>query len=163
VKSSERIRRNVGHLAFGLLGAVLLWMAWRSLQYENWRSAVLIVALSLSLLWGVLASRYEPDWRAEMPPPSSLLRTVVSCALWLGIGTMMAMPEFLLPSGVVSRESGPLWLRVVLLALVTLPALALAHVQFLSRMSEPRKAKARWGIERLGPIGACTYFLAGES
>ena len=74
MKSSERIRRNVGHLAFGLLGAVLLWMAWRSLQYENWRSAVLIVALSLSLLWGVLASRYEPDWRAEMPPPSSLVQ-----------------------------------------------------------------------------------------
>ena len=163
MRSSERIRRNAGHLAFGLLGAILLWMAWRSWRFENWRAATLIVVLSLSLLWGILASRYEPDWHAEMPPPSSLLRTIVPCAIWLGIGTMMAMPEFLLPSGTMLGEPGPIWLRGVLLALFTSPALALAHVQFFSGLAESRKAKARWGIERLGPIGACAYFLAGEA
>jgi hypothetical protein len=162
VRSSERIRRNVGHLAFGLIGLVLLSMVWHAVRDHDWGAAVAIGVPSLALLWSALASRYEPGWEGQVPPPPSVLRTLVSIILWLGLGGMVALPELTWTKHVATGDPGPAWLTIVILALFASPAVALTHLEFLSDASVHEKAKTRWGIERLGPAGALTYLLAGR-
>jgi hypothetical protein len=153
----ERVRVNVGRFALGLVVLILVSMAVSSWRTGDARAAVVSGAFAAFLGYVVVFSRFEPDWRDEIHPPPSAIRTAVASIAWLGLGFALAFPETLMRGVAVS--AGPRWLTWLLLAFFTLPAAAFLHLEFLSGLGAVERAKRRWGIGKLGPIGAAVYFL----
>jgi hypothetical protein len=158
MSSSDRIRRNVGHFAHGVFLAVLVWIGIALVRVGNIGEAIVVGVTGVAIAWGVLSRDYKPGWEGELPPPSSRMRTLISAALWLGVGVFVAVPDLMLSPGTLTSPV-PFWMTALSLLLFGSPALALTHLEFLREGSVEGKAKLRWGIERLGPVGAIAYFL----
>lgn len=159
MRSSERIRKNVGHFLFAVLCLILGWVAFHLFRDGEWGAAAFACVAGAALVWHAWASGFAPDWESETVPPTSAMRTLVAAGFWLCLGAMVALPELLLPGEMSVGED--LWQRAAVFALFGSPALALLHLQFRSGASERDTKRLRWGIERLGPIGAFAYFVLG--
>jgi hypothetical protein len=118
---------------------------------------MLVGAFTIFLGQYAVFSHFEPDWRDELPPPRSQTRSAMGGVIWLVIGVMMSFPSVV--SKTIEGESVPRWLALLILAVFSLPACALIHVELWSRLSSTARAKTRWAIGKLGPVGAVGYFL----
>jgi hypothetical protein len=157
VGTMQRVRVNAGRFALGCLVLVLAAMAWSQYASGDTRGALLVGAFAVFLGQYVVFSQFEPDWRDELPPPPSLFRSAIGGVIWLAIGVMMSFPRVV--SRTLGDDSAPRWLALLILVFFSLPACALVHVELSSRLGTIARAKTRWAISKLGPIGAAGYLL----
>ena len=160
VGTMERVRVFFGRLGYGIIVLILASMAVSAGRSGDRAAVVLSGGFALFLAYVVVVGRFEPGWEGEMREPPSGLRTAVAAAVWLCVGTLLAFPELLMPGIRVHGRSG--WIAWVALVFFTLPVMAFVHLEFVSGLNRQDRAKRRWGIGRLGPIGALAYLLGEE-
>jgi hypothetical protein len=157
VSTMQRVRVNAGRFALGCLVLLLAAMAWSQYASGDTRGALFVGAFAVFLGQYAVFSHFEPDWRDELPPPPSLIRSVIGGFVWFSLGVGIAFP------GVVSRtlteDSAPRWVALLILVFFSLPACALFDVELSSHLTTHARAKTRWAISKLGPIGALGYFF----
>ena len=162
MSSMERIEGNAARVGHALLLAIFSWIGWRALQRGEWRLlALLLVPVCSSILTIIEPVPIEGRETAKGGGPSAW-RMLLVIGMWAGLGSLIAYPGALMPSHSAESRLRDWIPHLALLLIVGSPALALLHLHFLSAASDLTKARLKWRIVRLGPLGACAYLLGAE-